>query len=300
MDSASSTAAASAVADPRLTDTVRTLLARDVHEPVIGNGRRSGDGALTELRYPATGQRVAAVRSCTEADVEEAVRLARTAQVDWRRTPPATRSLLLLRLADLVERDAETLAQLEVLNTGKSVTEARGDVARATDGLRFYAGCARQVRGETIAIDERFRVSTIRRPVGVVAAIVPWNVPLVLTVCKSAPALAAGNAVIVKPAELTPLTALVLAELALEAGLAPGLLQTLPGRGSKLGPCLVDHPGIDKITFTGSTETGVAIARQAATTVKAVALELGGKSPHIVFEDADLEAAGRALARGIF
>lgn len=286
--------------DPRLLDATQRFLARDLHLPFIDGCHVDSDGDVSDDVNPASGRRIARVVRSTNSDADQAVAAARAAYTSWARTPPAARSAFLLRLAQAVDEDSETLAQLETLDTGKPIRESRGDVARALDGLHFYAGCARQIRGETINVDERFRIATLRRPLGVVLAIVPWNVPFVLTVCKVAPALASGNTVIVKPAEATPLTALRLAELAASVGAPRGLLNVAPGSGRTLGAYLAAHPGIDKVTFTGSTATGVAIAQAAAPSVKDVALELGGKSPNIIFADADLEAAGRAAADAIF
>ena len=276
------------------------FLGAGVHEPFVDNEPRPGKGGETENLAPATGEVSSRVRQGTPGDCEAAIAAAKRAFPGWARTAPSRRSLLLLRLADRMEADAEVLARLETIDTGKPIRESRGDVGRAIDGLRFYAGMARQVRGETISVEPDLHVSTTRRPVGVVAAIVPWNVPLVLTVCKAAPALAAGNTVVVKPAELTPLTALRMAEHAAAAGLPAGAFNVVPGRGSAIGGVLITHPDVAKVTFTGSTETGIAIAEAAAPTLKAVAMELGGKSPHVVFADADLEPAARAVASGIF
>jgi acyl-CoA reductase-like NAD-dependent aldehyde dehydrogenase len=286
-----------------VTDATRAasdFLGRGVHEPFIDGAPRAGGGAVRDNHAPASGERTSRVRESSVGDCEVAVASAKRAFRDWSRTPPAERSLILLRCADRVEADAEVLARLETLDTGKPIRESRGDVRRAVDGLRFYAGLARQVRGETISVEAGLNVWTLRRPIGVVAAIVPWNVPLVLTVCKAAPALAAGNTVVVKPAEITPLTALRLAELVVDAGLPPGALNVLPGRGSVIGNALTVDPDVAKVTFTGSTETGITIAKAAAPSLKSVAMELGGKSPHIVFADADLDRAAEAVASGIF
>jgi acyl-CoA reductase-like NAD-dependent aldehyde dehydrogenase len=290
----------SAVADSRLLDSTAAFLDRSVHQAWVGGGPLESDGELLDDIDPATGRLIGRVVTSTTSDGDRAVAAARAAFTRWAKTPPAERSRNLVRLAEAVEADRELLAQLETLDTGKPIREARGDIARALDGLFFYAGCARQIRGETIEIDDRFGVFTLRRPLGVVLAIVPWNVPFVLTICKVGPALASGNAVIVKPAEATPLTALRLAELCAAAGLPDGLLNVLPGSGKSLGSYLVAHPGIDKVTFTGSTAVGIEISRIAAGRVKSVALELGGKSPNIVFADADLDAAGKAAAAAIF
>jgi acyl-CoA reductase-like NAD-dependent aldehyde dehydrogenase len=293
-------ASASPLDDVRLTEAARAFLSAPVQEPFVGGARQPADGDLVADRDPATGRTLAQVRSLSAEAIDGAVATARAAFATWSRTVPARRSALLFQLAERMAQDAETLAQLETLDTGKPIREARGDVARAIDGMRFYAGLARQIRGETIAIEPGLRVSTLRAPLGVIAAIVPWNVPLVLSVCKAAPAIAAGNTVVLKPAEVTPLTALRLAELAHEAGLPAGVLNVVLGRGSAVGAALTQHPDVAKVTFTGSTETGVKITQLAAPSLKAVALELGGKSPHVIFADADLEAAADAAARGIF
>ena len=276
------------------------FLGSGVHEPFVDGARRLGSGPVRDDVAPASGEAITRIREGSAEDAEAAVACAKRAFPGWSRTSPADRSLVMLRIADLLEADREVLARLETLDTGKPIRESRGDVGRAIDGMRFYAGMARQVRGETISVETDLSVWTTRRPVGVVAAIVPWNVPLVLTVCKAAPAIAAGNAVVVKPAELTPLTALRLAALASEAGLPPGVLNVVPGKGSVIGHALTAHPDVAKVTFTGSTETGVTIAEAAAPSLKAVALELGGKSPHVVFADADLDRASKAVADGIF
>jgi acyl-CoA reductase-like NAD-dependent aldehyde dehydrogenase len=287
-------------ADARLTTGARAFLSADMQEPFVGGRRAGSTGRAVCDRNPATGETIALVRAMGAAEVDDVVATAQRAFAHWRSVRPAERSLLLFELAQRMAADAETLAQLECLDTGKPIREARGDVARAIDGMRFYAGLARQIRGETIDIEPGLRVSTLRYPIGVVAAIVPWNVPLVLSVCKLAPALAAGNSVVLKPAEVTPLTALRLAELAIDAGLPDGLLNVVLGGGSSVGAALAGHPGVAKVSFTGSTETGVRIAQMAAPTLKSVALELGGKSPHVIFADADLDKAAEAAARGVF
>lgn len=284
----------------RLEPSARRFLARRPHHPFVDGAFRQAEGTFSEDLYPATGETVALVRHATAEEVDLAVGAARRAFEAWSRTPPGTRSLVLFRLAELLDREREALAQLETLDTGKPIRESRLDVARGIDGLRFYAGAARQIRGETIDVETGLHVWTVRRPVGVVAAIVPWNVPFVLTVCKAAPALAAGNSVVAKPSEATPLTALWLAEAALEAGLPAGALSVVTGPGRAVGAALAGHAGVDKVTFTGSNPTGAAIARAVDDPLKGVALELGGKSPHLIFADSDLEAAAAAAASGIF
>ena len=196
---------------------------------------------------------------------------------------------------------ADEMARLETLHNGKPIFESRQiEVPAAAECFQYFAGWADKIHGETIPVKGNFLTYTLREPVGVIAAIVPWNFPLLLTSWKVAPALACGNTVIIKPASQTPLTALALAEIAHEAGLPPGVLNVITGPGSKVGQMLVEHPGIDKIAFTGDTSTGKGIMRGSADTLKKITLELGGKSPNIVFPDADLDAAVRGATTGIF
>jgi aldehyde dehydrogenase (NAD+) len=284
----------------RLAPAARRFVERRPLHPFVDGAFTASDGSVADDVYPATGEVIARVRAAEESEVDLAVGVARRAFGEWSLTPPATRSLVLFRLAELLEAEGEALAQLETLDTGKPIREARLDVARGIDGLRFYAGAARQIRGETIDVERGLHVWTLRRPIGVVAAIVPWNVPFVLTVCKAAPALAAGNAVVVKPSEATPLSALWLAETAVQAGLPAGALNVVTGPGRRVGAALAGHVDIDKVTFTGSNATGAAIAAAVSDPLKGVALELGGKSPQLIFADADLEAAAAAAAAGVF
>ncbi|MSQ54551.1 MAG: aldehyde dehydrogenase [Betaproteobacteria bacterium] len=272
--------------------------------PLVIGGREapSLSGETRSLYYPATGEPLASVCEGGVPDAQAAVQSARRAfdSGPWPRLAPAERSRMLERLAGLMERDARMLAELETLETGKPIAESAGDVARAIDGVRFYAAAARMCRGETIPLSGRLAISTVREPLGVVAAIVPWNVPLVLTVSKAAPALAMGNAVVAKPSEDTPLTALALGLLAIEAGMPEGVLNVVTGPGAVVGRFLVDCPGIDGVTFTGGTATGRSVAAAAASTHKRVQVELGGKSPNVVFADANLEAAIRGAASAIY
>ena len=214
---------------------------------------------------------------------------------------PHERSRLLYRLADLVERDADDLGSLETRDNGKPYFESRRiDVPSAAATLRYYAGLADKVQGDTIDVPGPFLNYTLREPVGVVGAIIPWNFPLSMASWKIAPALACGNTVVLKPAEQTPLTALRLGELAGEAGFPPGVLNVVPGFGERAGQALVEHPGVDAISFTGSTSVGRKVMRSASETLKKVSLELGGKSPNIVLADADLGAAIKGASMGIF
>ncbi|HZT75302.1 MAG TPA: aldehyde dehydrogenase family protein, partial [Vicinamibacterales bacterium] len=202
--------------------------------------------------------------------------------------------------ARLLER-ADEVARLETLHNGKPIFESRQiEIPAAAECFQYYAGWADKIHGETIPVKGNYLTYTLREPVGVVAAIVPWNFPLLLTSWKVAPALACGNTVIIKPASQTPLTALALAEIAADVGLPPGVLNVITGPGSKVGQMLVEHPGIDKIAFTGDTSTGKQIMSGSSATLKKITLELGGKSPNIVFPDADLDAAIRGATTGIF
>lgn len=268
---------------------------------IDGKPTFGAEGATMPVVYPATGDVTAVVARASVADAETAVMAAHTAQTvgPWSRTSGRDRSRLLELLADRLALHAEDFAVLEVRQTGKTITEARGDVSRAVDGLRFYAASALMNRGETIEVDRHRRAQTIREPVGVVAAIVPWNVPLVLTVSKIAPALAVGNTVVVKPSELTPLTSLLLADLARDVGFPAGVINVVTGFGD-IGRYLTEAPLVDGITFTGSTRTGAQVGAAAAMTHKRLQAELGGKSAHIIFADTDLDAAARSAAWGVF
>src|SRR6185503_14399761 len=196
---------------------------------------------------------------------------------------------------------ADEFARLETLHNGKPIFESRNiEIPASAECFQYYAGWADKIHGETIPVRGSYLTYTLREPVGVVAAIVPWNFPLLLTAWKVAPALACGNTVIIKPASQTPLTALALAEVAQQAGIPPGVINVITGPGASVGQMLVEHPGIDKIAFTGDTSTGREIMRRSADTVKKLTLELGGKSPNIVFPDADLDAAVRGATTGIF
>ncbi len=232
-------------------------------------------------------------------DVERAVAAARAALPSWRALDPASRARILQAIAENVEAHAEELAVLEARNAGKAIADARGEMQMVADTFRYYAGAPERLLGDTIPVAGG-QAFTVREPVGVVGLITPWNFPLTIASWKLGPALAAGNTVVLKPAELTPLTALRFAELASEAGLPDGVLNVVVGPGRTCGQRLVEHPGVDKIAFTGSTEVGRSIAAGAAATIKRVTLELGGKSANVVFADADLEAAAAAAPGAVF
>ncbi|MFI6406561.1 aldehyde dehydrogenase family protein [Streptomyces sp. NPDC050548] len=242
---------------------------------------------------PATEEVIATVPAATAADVDAAVVRAARAQAKWAALPPADRARLLRRFATAVDEHLEELAQLEVREAGHTVGNARWEAGNARDLLDYAAGGVERLTGRQIPVAGGLDI-TILEPLGVVGVIAPWNFPMPIAAWGTAPALAAGNAVILKPAETTPLTALRLAELALEAGLPEGLFQVLPGHGPVAGTALVEHPGVAKIVFTGSTAVGKQVLAKGSELLKRVTLELGGKSPNIVFADADIEAAAAA------
>ncbi|WP_214413478.1 aldehyde dehydrogenase family protein [Sphaerisporangium fuscum] len=248
---------------------------------------------------PATEDVLAEVELADLAETDRAVERARKAFPAWREVAPGDRARLLRRFADLVDRHGEELARLELDNAGHTIGNARWEAGNVRDVLHFYAGAPERNHGKQIPVPGGVDI-TFAEPLGVVGVIVPWNFPMVITMWGAAPALAAGNTVIVKPAEWTPLTALRLAELALEAGLPEGVLQVLPGAGEVAGARLVEHPDVNKIVFTGSTEVGKQIAARAAETVKRLTLEMGGKSANIVFADADLEKAAASAPSAVF
>jgi acyl-CoA reductase-like NAD-dependent aldehyde dehydrogenase len=263
----------------------------------------AASGRTFTTMNPATEQPVCEVAEAGPEDVNRAVAAARKAfeSGPWPRMKPADRQRLLFKLGDLILEHADELGRLETADNGKPIFEARQiDVPTVANCFHYFAGWATKLAGETLPVNPAFFTYTLREPIGVIAAIIPWNFPMIMVGWKCAPALAAGNTVVVKPAELTPLTAIRIGELALEAGLPPGVLNILPGKGSIAGEALVKHPGVDKISFTGSTDVGKHIMRTAADTVKKLTLELGGKSPNIVFADADLDAALRGATTGIF
>ena len=264
--------------------------------------REAAGGSTLEVVNPATEEVIADVASATQADVDAAVGAARAAlDGPWGKMSARERGRFVWKLGERLLERADEVSRLETLHNGKPIFESRNiEIPAAAECFQYYAGWADKIHGETIPVKGNFLTYTLREPVGVVAAIVPWNFPLLLTAWKAAPALACGNTVIIKPASQTPLTALALAEIAAEIGLPPGVLNVVTGPGAKVGQMLVDHPGIDKIAFTGDTSTGKGIMRGSSETLKRITLELGGKSPNIVFPDADLDAAIRGATTGIF
>lgn len=263
----------------------------------------AADGGTFATINPATHETITEVASGQAADIDRAVHAARGAMKnpEWRDMNPHKRSRLLWKLADALQANADEFGALETADNGKPYFESRKvDLPSVIENFRYFAGLADKIEGSTIPVAGPFLNYTLREPVGVVGCITPWNFPLSLATWKVAPALACGNAIILKPAEQTPLTAIRLAELAGEVGFPAGVFNVVPGFGETAGAALVAHPGVDAIAFTGSTEVGKIVMRSAADTLKKVSLELGGKSPNIVLADADVRAAVRGATMGIF
>jgi acyl-CoA reductase-like NAD-dependent aldehyde dehydrogenase len=254
---------------------------------------------MTAILNPATEEMIAELDSAGIEETDAAVARAKAAFPAWRAVAPGDRARLLRRLATHVEEHHEELARLESRNVGKPISGARGEVGMVAQVFHYYAGAVDKHLGETIPVAGGVDM-TFREPLGVVGLITPWNFPLNIASWKLGPALACGNTVVLKPAELTPLTALRLAELALEAGIPEGVLNVVVGKGSVAGQRLIEHPDVAKIGFTGSTEVGQQVMRGAAGTIKRVTLELGGKSANVVFADADLERAAAAAPYAVF
>jgi len=267
-----------------------------MHPLLIGENRPRGQSAIRVME-PAHARQLDEVAAAGPQDLEDAVAAAKKAFPAWAALSPVARADILFRFSDLVRTHGEELALLEARNVGKPIGGARWEAGHVADTLRFYAGAADKFFGETIATKNPGIDVTFHDPLGVVGLIVPWNFPMVIATWKLAPALACGNTVVLKPASLTPLTALRLGELALEAGVPPGVVNVVPGPGAAIGAALAAHPDVAKISFTGETATGRAIMATAAQTIKRVGLELGGKSPNIIFGDVDIqEAAANAVA----
>jgi aldehyde dehydrogenase (NAD+)/betaine-aldehyde dehydrogenase len=261
----------------------------------------AADGASFETRNPHDDSVLATVAEAGPVDVDRAVEAAGAAFPAWSRMPAATRGRLLLRLADRIEESADELATVESLDTGHPIRDSRGlDVPRTAATFRYFGGMADKLQGDVVPVEPGFLNYVLREPLGVVGAIVPWNFPLMFTSWKMGPALAAGNTVVMKPAELTPLSSLRIAELMAEVGIPAGVVNIVPGKGRVVGEHLASHAGVRKIAFTGSTATGRRIVELSASNVKRVQLELGGKGANIVFADADIEAAVNGSAFAIF
>jgi betaine-aldehyde dehydrogenase len=268
---------------------------------INGESTEASGGDLRELVEPATSEPLAKVAMGTEADVDRAVEAARAAlEGDWGKTPPTERSRLLHALADALVANRKELAELEVRNVGKAISSVKAELNQAVENFRFYASAIASIAGRSNPLGGSLLFYSLKEPVGVAGQIVPWNYPLMMTTWKLAPALAAGCSVVLKPDSQTPLTALRMAELATEVGFPPGSINVVPGPGTTVGRHIVQHPGVDKIAFTGSTETGAQIMRDASDGIKRLTLELGGKSPNIVFADADLADAIPSAAWSIY
>ena len=287
----------------QLSEPARQFAGREHHLLIDGERVPSADGRTFETLDPSTGRVITSVSHAGAEDVERAVAAARRALEEgpWRKAGAADRARLMNVFADVVEQHADELAELESLDNGKPVKLARVvDVSQTVAWLRHFAGWAERVRGDVIPVRQpAMHCYTRKEPVGVCGQIIPWNFPMLMASWKLSPALAAGCTVVLKPAEQTPLTALRIGELALEAGIPPGVINVLTGEGDT-GAALVDHPGVDKIAFTGSTEVGREIGAKAGRALKRVTLELGGKSPNIIFPDADLDAAIAGSFNGIY
>jgi aldehyde dehydrogenase (NAD+) len=271
---------------------------------INGEFEDAREGKTFETINPATEEKLADVASASPEDVDRAVKAAR-AQLEpgseWQKMKPRDRAKILWKIADLLSARAADIGRIETLDNGKPIFESQYvDTPAAAECLYYFAGWSGKVTGETIPVSPGAFTYTLREPVGVVGAITPWNFPLMLAVWKVAPALACGNTVVLKPASNTSLSMLKFAEYAREAGLPAGVLNIVPGDGALVGNAMVDHPGIDAIAFTGSTAVGKKIMARAANTLKKVSLELGGKSPNIVFADADLDAAAKGALNAIF
>lgn len=293
------TRAITAASQQRLAETHRLLIG--------GQWIESSDPEPREIFDPSTGKVITTCWQATEEDTNLAVKAARQSfeEGPWRQMTPAARARILWRLADLIEERAGELGELEALDTGKSQRNITNDeVPFAAECFRYFAGWCTKIEGTTKQIssagDARFHVYTLREPVGVAALIVPWNGPLVQASWKLAPALAAGCSVVLKPAELTPLTTNLLGELVAEAGIPEGVVNIVHGDGAVVGKALAAHPDVDKVAFTGSTDTGKRIVEAAKGNLKKVSMELGGKSPVIIFDDADLQQAIPGAAAAIF
>jgi len=269
---------------------------------VDGKWVEAVSGGVRTVYNPASGEPLATVADGDALDADRAVRAARRAfdEPGWSDRPAAERARLLFKLADLIEEQAEGLARLDTLNCGKPIREARYDAADAAGCCRYYAGLVTKPLGQTYAVPDGSVAMVVREPIGVAAQIIPWNYPLLMAAWKLAPALAAGNTCVLKPSEHTPLSALRLAELIEEVGFPPGVVNIVLGDGPRLGAPLAAHPQVDKVAFTGGTATGRSIMKAAAEGIKKVSLELGGKSPNIVFADCDLEPTVEYAMFGIF
>ncbi len=269
---------------------------------LAGDWHDSSSGAKSSIIDPSSNQTIGQVSKGSRADAQAAVEAARTAMdsPEWRDMDAAKRGRILVKLTGLIRENSDELAKLETLNEGKTLKESKGDVAWAARAFEYYSGMADKIEGETIPVPPKRLDYTLREPLGVTVHIVPWNYPIALAARSVAPALAAGNTIVLKPSELTPLTALKLGELGAKAGLPKGVFNVVTGSGAEIGSALAGNRDVDGIVFTGSMETGQQVMEAAAKNVTRVQLELGGKNPHIVFADADLPRALRTMKDGIF
>ncbi len=275
----------------------------DLRPFINGEFQDAATSRTFDIKNPAIGETLAQVHEGGAEDIDRAVKAARAAlEGDWGKMPATQRAKLLHKFGDLIEANKEELARLESLNNGKTYREAlKGDLPPSWEIFHYYAGWCTKLRGETIPVDGPYLNYTLREPMGVCGQIVPWNFPILMTSWKLAPALATGNTIVLKPSEITPLTALRLAELAREAGIPKGVLNVVPGLGPTAGDALARHMDVDKLAFTGSTRTARSLLKASAdSNLKKLSLELGGKSPHIVFNDADQKPAMSAVLWGIF
>ncbi|MBV9232722.1 MAG: aldehyde dehydrogenase, partial [Candidatus Eremiobacteraeota bacterium] len=281
-----------------------TLVEATKTQLLIGNAwRDAADGRCYEDFNPATGHKIADVADASREDLDAAVTAARRAfdGGKWPTMAASRRAKIIYKMAQLIAERSAEIAAIEVRDNGKAIATAKGELGAIVDCFEFYAGAATKNYGETLPPPlPTYLASTVREPVGVVGAIVPWNFPLLLASWKVAPALATGCTIVLKPSSVTPLTAVALGAIALEAGVPEGVLNVITGASNPIGAWLVEHPGVDKIAFTGSTATGKSVAAAAAATLKRVTLELGGKSPSVVFADADVDAAVAGALYGVY
>ena len=279
-----------------------TVLERTTYDLLInGEMVKPQSGETFAVYNPATNEKIADVASAGIHDADAAVEAARKALVGpWATLAPARRARVLFKIGNLMEERLDDLVRAEVLNSGKTINGAKAEIRQVIEDFEFYGGAVTKIMGNTIPAPPNFFNYTLKEPVGVCAQIVPWNYPLLMAGWKVAPALAAGCTIVLKPASLTPITAIMLGQICLEAGCPPGVVNVLPGPGATIGAHLASHPAVDKVAFTGETATGRTIMQLAASTIKRVTLELGGKSPTIVFEDADVDAAVAGALHAIY
>jgi aldehyde dehydrogenase (NAD+) len=291
-----------ATAAPSKPRTIKPPQEKDQPLFIGGKWMDSESGKTFPAINPATGGTICQVAEGDKADVDLAVKAAREALEagPWKKMDAADRGRLMYKLADMIEKEANELAALESLNCGKTIRDSQGDMQGVVNTLRYYAGWADKIEGRTVPVRGSFLSYTLRQPIGVVGQIIPWNFPLLMLAWKWGPALACGNTIVMKPAEQSPLTALRVAAMAQEVGFPDGVINMIPGYGETAGAALVAHPDVDKIAFTGHVDTAKIIQKSAADTLKRVTFELGGKSPNVVFADADMEQAVAGAFHAIY